>query len=289
MATTDNVLTSRSRLSATPAEVYRALTDPDVLRRWLAEHVDVSIPDGRFAFWGRGTPEREPGRQRLLEVEDDRRIKLGWQLDGDETTAELVLEADEPGNTVLTLTQTGVPSWAEMSPSADIRVSIVLFWGVAVANLADHIEGREPVPLCDFGPDRSVEATATITIAAPPETVFPSLLEPKQLERWGGWDAEVEPRVGGTFVLNSGSEPGKILELDFPRALSYTVVPGQVVHWELSGSEGRTYLSMVHSGFDDPAAAAQQEVGWVSALLELRRLHELGPAWRPVSIDFSIA
>jgi len=284
----DEVLIAKARLGAPPQVVYRALTDPAELRRWLAEHADVSLPDGRYGFWGRGTPERGPGRQRLLAARANRLLRFGWTLDGAETTAELSLDPLD-GGTLLTVRQTGMPSWAELAPTGDPRVSVVLFWGLAMANLADHVEGRDPLPLCDFGPDRGADARAELTIGASPAEVFTSLVDPERLARWGGWEAAVEPRVGGDFTLHAGGPAGKIHELEPAERLTYALAEGQVVRWELAGSGGRTHLTLVHSGFADPAAAAQQEAGWVSALAELRRLHELGAAWRPVSVDFALA
>lgn len=43
-------------IDATPKQVYKALTDGEQLGQWFAEHVDVSLEDGRFGFWGRLTP-----------------------------------------------------------------------------------------------------------------------------------------------------------------------------------------------------------------------------------------
>ncbi|GAB3897314.1 hypothetical protein GCM10027612_53320 [Microbispora bryophytorum subsp. camponoti] len=46
----------RVRLAAPVKEVRHALTDPAAMRVWLAEHAEADLP-GRYAFWGRRTPE----------------------------------------------------------------------------------------------------------------------------------------------------------------------------------------------------------------------------------------
>jgi hypothetical protein len=56
---------------------------------------------------------------------------------------------------------------------------------------------------------------------------------------------------------------------------------------ELAGTAGGTHLTFVHSGFgpDELDSAAQHEAGWLGGLAELRRMHELGADWTPVSTD----
>src|SRR4051812_22153709 len=101
----------RVRLGAPPAAVYRALTEPADLCVWLAEAAHVSIPDERYEFWGRYTPGGDRARQRLLSAERDRLLQFSWELEGEDTLAEISLQPDGPGKTVLRLSQTGVPAW----------------------------------------------------------------------------------------------------------------------------------------------------------------------------------
>jgi hypothetical protein len=69
--------TLRVPIGAPPESVYSALTDPGALEAWLAEHAEVSLKEGRYGFWGRYTPEGEPGRQWLLEFEPGRAWAAG--------------------------------------------------------------------------------------------------------------------------------------------------------------------------------------------------------------------
>jgi uncharacterized protein YndB with AHSA1/START domain len=64
-------------IAAPPAAPFAALTEPATMQEWLAEHADVALADGRYAFWGRDVPmTRDPGHQRLLDVEDERRLRF---------------------------------------------------------------------------------------------------------------------------------------------------------------------------------------------------------------------
>lgn len=288
----DDVFTFRARLGAPPASVWRALTEGAALETWLAERAGVSIPEDRFVFWGRHTPQGKPGRQRLLAAAPDRLLRFTWELDGEKTTVEIRLEPDGAHGTLLTLTQTGVPSLEVLMAPAGRRDglhSIHTFWPLAIANLANHMEGRELLPMCDFGDTHRDEACAELFIGAPPERVWASLIEPEEIDRWFGASAEVEPRVGGRINLVGGGKPGEILELEPGRKLVYGH-QGTVVRWGLEEADGGTFLTLSNGGYsgDGPGSAAQHEAGWLGALAELKRIHELGPAYRSLTVEFSL-
>ncbi|MFC5751502.1 SRPBCC domain-containing protein [Actinomadura rugatobispora] len=277
-------LSIEARLGAPPPRVYHALTDPGALRSWLAEHA-ASAPERReYAFWGRHTPQGEIGRQTLVAAEEDRRLVFAWTLDDQRTTVELRLEPYGADGTTLRFRQDKMPTLEElMAPPGrrDGRHSMHTFWGLAVANLAEYVEGRPLTPKADFGPARPREIRAEVVIGASPEEVFASLVDPARIRRWFGWEAEVEPRVGGRMTLGlegeiSAFEPGK--------QLVYGDGEGTVVNWELAGSEGRTFLTFVQSGYseDELDSAAQHEAGWLGGIAELKRMHELGDAWTPL-------
>ena len=50
-------MTMRARVRVPVKVVHHALTDPNQLRVWLTEHVEVELPH-RYAFWGRLRPGR---------------------------------------------------------------------------------------------------------------------------------------------------------------------------------------------------------------------------------------
>jgi uncharacterized protein YndB with AHSA1/START domain len=285
-----DVFTLRARLAAPPEAVYRALTDPAALRTWLAEQAEVSLPEGRFEFWGRSVPGGERGRQRLLAAEPDRLLRFAWLPAGEETVAEIRLEPRGPNDTALTLTQSGASTFEELVAGLGDRPPLHDFWRLSIANLASHLEGRELAPRHDFSRSRRTEARVEIDIDAPPERVYASLIEPEQLNRWIAGDAEVDPRVGGHIAYSRGATPMKILELEPGRALAHTWGFGgheTVVRWELEGSGGRTHLTVVHSGWSEerPTDADQTDAGWGAFLAELKRMHELGAAWHRIEFE----
>jgi uncharacterized protein YndB with AHSA1/START domain len=281
-----HVLGLRARYPVPPAAVFRALTDPGAVRGWLAEEAEVSLAERHFAFWGRSVPQGELGRHRLTAAEPDRLLAFAWTLDGIETEVRIEL-TDAGGHTDLTLRQDRMPTLDElMAPRGrrDGRHSMHTFWGLALVNLAEHLSGREPALRADFGSDRSREIRAELDIAAPPERVFSSLVDPDAVARWFGWRPDVDARVGGRI---SFGVDGEITEFEPGEVLVYGDAEGAVVRWELAGSAGGTHLTFVQSGFgaDELDSAAQHEAGWLGGLAELRRMHELGSDWTPVSTD----
>lgn len=269
----DNRLTLRARAGAPLVAVRKALTDSAALEVWLAEHAEVDLPR-TFAFWGRYTPDGNAPHQRLLHA-DDRKLAFEWLLYGVTTTVELTLEEDGDG-TLITVAQSEAPLWTDAVANTSPVAVLGTFWSLAVANLVDHVEGRETTPKCDF---TTAELRESITVGAEPDDVYQSLMDPERFRRWFGANVSVDARVGGTWTMG-GSEPATILEL----------VPGQrvvldwghmVSTWELEGSAGRTRLTFVHSGFDDDNPRYAEWTGWLGGMAALRRFHEL-PEFRSI-------
>ncbi|GAB3437178.1 SRPBCC family protein [Flindersiella endophytica] len=290
---TSDTFRLRAFLAASPERVFHALTDPNGLRSWLAEHAEVSLPDKQFSFWGRYTPNGDAGRQRLLDAEPGRLLRFAWDLDSTERIVEIGLAPDDhsgdgPAGTVLTLTQTGSTTYDQMVEGIQSEASL-WDWRLPIANLANYLEGRAPAPRLDFTeqpPGDSVRID--VPIDAPAEQVFAALIEPDKLDRWFGNDSFVEPRVGGEIRFSPQEQPVKIFELEPNRSLAYSwrwQGKQTAVRWELDGSGGQTQLTIVHSGFGDDQPGARQHLGgWLCFLAELRRMLEVGAAWRPIEI-----
>ena len=126
---------------------------------------------------------------------------------------------------------------------------------------------------------------AEIEIAAPPETVFDALTTPADLAAWWGADGvyrthdwQIDLRPGGQWsclaTAASGGAAmtvrGAYLEVDRPRALAYTWMPGwekelpaTEVRYTLSAAPGGTLVQVVHSGFAGFAKSQEGHVaGW---------------------------
>ena len=282
---------SELRLSAVipapPEAVHAALTDAAALRMWLAEHAEVALPD-RYEFWGRYTPDGAQPHQRVLHA-SDRSLRLAWTLDGVETTVELTLTEHEHeagdedgGGTLLTLTQSDLPSFAEvLSDKAGPRGELQTFWSLAIENLTDYLSGRELTPKCDY---TSPQLQVSVVIDAAPEAVFDSLTQPEQFREWFGANVDIEPHVGGRFAMGGFDlDPGGIKFVEFEPGHKATLrfADGETTTWELDGTDGRTRLTIMQSGFDPDNPPYPGWAGWLAGLAELRRYHEV-PHWHTI-------
>jgi uncharacterized protein YndB with AHSA1/START domain len=276
-------------IGARPDAVYAALTQEAALRDWLAESAEVALARGTFDFWGRFTPDGERGRKRLLAFAPGRALSFSWLFQDTPTEVAITLAPAGVDQTEIRLTHTNVPP-----RPTDYSAWVRDYWLMSLANLANFAEGRRTAPKCDFAalaavPERDRDghgvARGEVEIDALPERVFASLIEPAQLDRWIATKAEVEPVVGGRFSFGWDHGPVKIVELVPDKVLAYswedTDAPGTVVRWELAGSGGHTYLTLVHSGFGPDQAPDGYQLGWQEFLVSLRRMHEIGEAWQP--------
>ncbi|HEX6357873.1 SRPBCC domain-containing protein [Actinophytocola sp.] len=283
---TEPDLRLRAVVPASPKVVYEALTDPAALRVWLAEHADVDLP-GKYEFWGRHTPDGAEPHQRVLHV-DERTIRFAWTVDGVETTSQFEVDDDEDG-TLVTLSQTDLPSFEDViADKAGARGALQTFWSLAIANLADYLVGRELTPKVDF---TSSEMRASVVIDAAPEQVFDSMIRPEVFRTWFGAYVDIEPYVGGRFAMGGFEmDPGgaKFVEFEPGRKATLRFADGMVDSWELEGSDGKTRLTLVQSGFDPTNPPYAGWAGWLGGIAALRRYHEQ-PNWRSIWRQIEIA
>jgi uncharacterized protein YndB with AHSA1/START domain len=265
---------------------YEALTDPAALRVWLAEHADVDLP-GKYEFWGRYTPDGAQPHQRVLYV-DERTIRFAWTVDGVETTSQIELAEDDDG-TLVTVSQTDLPSFADvLADKAGDRGALQTFWSLAIANLADYLAGRELTPRCDF---TSSELRASVVIDAAPDKVFDSMIQPEVFRKWFGANVDIEPYLGGRFAMGGFEmDPGgaKFVEFEPGRKAALRFADNEITSWELEDSNGKTRLTIVHSGFDPANPPYSAWGGWLGGIAGLRRYHEQ-PHWRSIWRQVEIA
>jgi uncharacterized protein YndB with AHSA1/START domain len=119
-----------------------------------------------------------------------------------------------------------------------------------------------------------------VEVEAPPERVWRLLTDPSELPRWWPDAAQLEPRIGGRIVLDfgPGDVSGEITTWEPPSALGFTWVPsnmpGVALHVAFTVEDlgdGRSRVSVVHSGFEEapPEARDAVEGGWAHFLPRL--------------------
>jgi uncharacterized protein YndB with AHSA1/START domain len=263
-----------ARLPASIGAARRAWTDATALRHWLAEYAEAE-PPGRYAFWGRHTPLGEEPRQRPLHL-DDRTLRFSWELSGEETIVEVLLEEDAD-STVVTLSQTCFDGTYAGYPSGTV---LTVFWSLALGNLTDHLMGRPTTPRCDY---TARDLRMELAIGAPRPAVFGSLTDSEEFGRWFGLPVEIEPYAGGSWAIRRGGPIGTVRAVEPGRLLSLKEDSG-IATWELEDDGDGTLLRFGLSGFDPASPPHLSWTGWLSAISTLRRYHELDD-WRPIWLD----
>lgn len=284
----------RWQLAATPDAVFRALTAPDALRHWFAEHVDVGSAVGApFRFWGRHsleTPTAADATQRIITWEPDRALAFTWSIRTVPTAVHLTLgPGKKDGATTLQLRHVvqgtlGVPRQRELLDD---------HWRFVVGNLMAELSGEaDGIVLPDFT-DPSPEVRKQLVINAPRATVFRTLIEPELVNQWcGSTNAVIDARPGGQYAFGWSYEidgrtvsggPTRIIEyvenerltLDWPDWRGDAAVSGQTITFLLA-DEGdcATRLTFVHTGFGRTADISDYPFGWVWFLSQVQALAE---------------
>jgi len=118
------------------------------------------------------------------------------------------------------------------------------------------------------------ELTREVVIVASPATIFPFLVDPTQHVRWMGTEAELDPRVGGSYrVLVGGRHPsaGEFLEVVPNERVVFTFgwdepdhpIPARSTRIEITliPDGDKTRVRLVHSGLPDDAVS-DHTGGW---------------------------
>jgi uncharacterized protein YndB with AHSA1/START domain len=113
-----------------------------------------------------------------------------------------------------------------------------------------------------------------IRIAAPPETVFPFLVDPAKMMRWMGSHVELDPRSNGTYAVDLNAQArarGTFLEVEPPSRVVFTFgweadescPPGaSMVEVTLTPDGDGTFVRLVHRGLTTAEMRDQHQHGW---------------------------
>lgn len=125
-----------------------------------------------------------------------------------------------------------------------------------------------------------------LELNATPGEVWAALTEAGEIIKWFAPEARVEPGAGGKIFISWGPgmegaseiqvwEPGKHLKVLMPAGSPDEEPPRvQAVDYLIESREGKTYLRLVHSGFDSDAKWDNEyestHSGWLTFLAMLR-------------------
>ena len=109
-------------IRAAPAEVFRAITDPQWLTRWLCDRAELAPEPGSAYVLGWNDGPTHTGT--VLDVLEGKRISLAWSWPGVELKGTVLALSVEPkgDGTVLAIQHSGFPrleAWTDLYGGAE--------------------------------------------------------------------------------------------------------------------------------------------------------------------------
>ncbi|MEM9531351.1 MAG: SRPBCC family protein [Pseudomonadota bacterium] len=269
-------------LTGTRAEVFAALSRPEALSEWFAEHVEIGSGAGEpFRFWGRytfGVPGTDSASQAITGWTADQSVSFSWHVLGQDTEVTWQIE-EETSDDEPVLKLRVIHEFAALPEETRAEALIDDLWRIHVGNLCFYLNGQAGMRV-DFA-DPSPVVTCQIEIDAPPSSVFAALIEPEHIKQWfPAPDPKVDPRVGGDYGFGFSFEhdgqkveppplkisefvPDKVLAMNWPDWRMDPSVPDQQIRWELEDlGDGRTRLTLRHTGFTRTTDISDYPFGW---------------------------
>jgi uncharacterized protein YndB with AHSA1/START domain len=253
-------------IHASPAEVYRALTDPAELVRWFVSVAEVDLRPGGAIRWVFGHASGDPGPQPLVTtgefvaVVKHEMLRLKVLIDDFETELEFRIDAWRDG-AVLTVTHSGFPGdeeWDETFRAIDRG------WQTEVHALKMVLERGHGMLRSSERHVRRIDASA--------EDVFAGFTTKAGLEMWLADRAALDATPGGEFQLEWKDREalrGHFAVCDPDRFLLMTWEGGRPslvrLHLDDGDEEGGVELTLDHIRFAPTPATAERH-DWEVAL-----------------------
>lgn len=254
---------------ASPAEVYRALTDPRALSLWFVSEASIDLRPGGAYRWvfGEGTgmagADAQVASGTFVTVVPQEMIRLRSRVRDLDTDLEFRLEPWGDG-TILTISHAGFPGEADWDESF---LAIDQGWVSEIQILKFHLERARGM--------RSRSDYHETRIGAPPEEIFDRFTTQSGLCAWLAGGAAADACLGGEYCLEWGGKvgvKGRYVVWDPDRFLVLTWDDGHpsVLRIWLEEGEGGavTDLSLEHRLFA-PVDGTFQPFAWPEALSRL--------------------
>jgi uncharacterized protein YndB with AHSA1/START domain len=264
--------TSRHSLGihASPAEVYRALTDPEELVRWFVSEASLDVQAGGAFRWVFGRASGDPGPAPLvttglfLSVAKQESLKMRALIEDLETEIEFRIDPWRDG-AVLTVAHSGFPGDDEWD---DAFRALDRGWQTELHVLKIFLERAPAMRRSAERHERRFKASS--------EGLFEAFTTQAGLGSWLADRAAIDATPGGEFLLEWDEKPplrGHLCACDPDRFLLLAWEgerPSLVrVHLDADG-EGPVDLTLDHILFS-PEGADPERFDWDGALKRLEK------------------
>jgi len=275
----------RELIFASPARVWRAITEPAELVQWWCDSAEVDLrPHGAFEFGGPhvyGESHLRGGCSlghpcEILEVEPESSLKLRWPLFGVSTVVHWELE-NHMEATRLTVTQT-----AEAAPGWDPGGGMDWWW-VALPTLRAYVEKGIPELRLDYAALRASERIRLESrFTTFPWVIWSKLTTPSEVGRWWAPCSALELRVGGAFRLDlKEGGPSSVLGVNEGSSFTHDWRWGETtvsqVTWTIEEMDEDVLVRVEDKGPWPPGMPRDAcGIRWAATLLLLQQMSERG-------------
>ena len=240
-------------LKASPAKVWKAITDRDEMKQWYFDLAEFKAEKGfRFSFTGGPSPEKQYVHLcEITEVIPLKKLVYSWRYEGYEGISYVSFELFPEGDsTKLVLTHSGLESF----PAANTDFAVHNFeegW-----NHILHISLKNYLEPADF--------TAEITSATDSQKAYAALTA--EVSKW--WTRDLQGstmQAGDIFTIRFGNtvktlevaviEPEKMVtwkvtkaHIDMASLNNKSEWEGTTIHWEITPEGDQTKIRLTHKG-----------------------------------------
>jgi uncharacterized protein YndB with AHSA1/START domain len=269
-------------IDAPRTEVFNFLVDPNLLRQWFCDDIQIEpLVGGKFVFGGShsfmSTFIEKSGQGRIETIDPPGLLSFSFILNGTPSVMEFRLEENGPGTT-LYLTHRDIPRDSLMMDGLIVCLSNLI-------NLVEH--GKVGYRLDYLNDITDGHIQREILIEGSPEQVFKALIDRNSLSLWFSNKMQnVEPKIGGIYDVGWRNKDGKqigpirITNLEENHTLGYSwdydPRGGKEVKWELLPEGEATRVRLTHEGFVPGRYNKDYYQGWHAYMLTLKSFIEKG-------------
>jgi uncharacterized protein YndB with AHSA1/START domain len=256
-------------IHASPAEVYQALTDPDLLRRWFVADAEIDLRPGGAYRWIFGPAIGDPNPETLvttgefLSVSKQELLRLKAMVEEAETEVEFRIDPWADG-AILTVTHSGFPGDEEWD---DTFRALDRGWQTEVHVLKLYLEHGRGLLRHAERHERRLEAD--------PEMIFDAFTTSAGIAGWLADRAAADATPGGELRLewNGRGVSGHYAVCDPDRFLLMTWEdePPSLIRVWIEEEEGAAWcgLKVDHISFG-PGQGENVRFDWPGALARLQ-------------------
>lgn len=270
-------------LNKKPKIVWEALTQPDELKKWLCDEVQVDFrPGGHYRITSSTLFRGQTEKVSVQEVAQFEKISFDWQIAGVSTRVEWRLEP-QLDMTRLVIHHQIDEGLEKITTKDETKGCEMLqhYWSLCTALLKSYLDVGHAPDRNRLKDEPSDQVIHQVEVPVSAEKAFSAFVVGKEIDAWMGTGAKVDLKVGGRYSFGWKAEeegrygPEKILDYDPGRevACSWDAdgIPS-VVRFKVESAKGgaSALITLTHSGFlGHPDKFKNYNEGWFDALITL--------------------